>query len=172
MKLLYQKILDTFAENKQIFEDLGLIAPMFIDLYDSQPEIPDQFEFMCPAIFIDYNITWSKTGNVRTGTLQVEIHVLTSDFPETDSRSRRLPEGLKKIDYYETVVNLLEGLATAETSGLELIAERPVSTDYFNYHVLTFQCNISRIFGDNTRFADGKIESIDYQSNIKQYLID
>ncbi len=170
MKNLYQAILKTFEDNPQAFTDGGLQAPLFIDLYDSQPEIPDQFEFMCPAIFLDYSISWEKNGTQRIGTLTLEVHVLTDATPSTSNISGRLPEGLQKIDYYETVVDLLEGVATEETSGLVLASERPVSTDYFNYHMLTFTCTISRKINRIKRFVNGVLEAIGISGNIKQRL--
>lgn len=168
MKILYQAILNTLSANKQAFADAGLQPPVFIDLYDSQPEIPDQFEFICPAIFIDYSIAWEKKGTQRIGTLTVELHVLTDATPETSNISARLPEGLKKIDYYETVVNLIEGIATEETSALTLYAERPISTDYFNYHLLTFTCTISRKVNTPRLYTHGSLENIIIQGNPKQ----
>ncbi|MDR0829656.1 MAG: hypothetical protein LBN95_06055 [Prevotellaceae bacterium] len=172
MRILYEKILETFDNNKECFVDKELIAPKFIDLYDSQPDTPEEFEFMCPAIFIDYNIVWERSGSQRIGTLLLEVHCLSSDTPETDNHSQRLPEGLQKIDFYETVADLLDGLATEETSGLVLTAERPVTTDYFNYHILTFECTISRSY-KGKRFADGTVEGVKMaDSNIKQYLVD
>jgi hypothetical protein len=172
MRILYEKILETFAENKGIFADKGLIAPKFIDLYDSQPDTPEEFEFMCPALFIDYNIVWDKRGGQRIGTLLLEVHCLSSDTPETDNLSQRLPEGLKKIDFYETVADLLDGLATEETSDLVLKAERPVTTDYFNYHVLTFECTISRSY-KSSGFANAELERVAVAEKfIKQYLVE
>ncbi|MDR0363769.1 MAG: hypothetical protein LBH92_01930 [Bacteroidales bacterium] len=100
------------------------------------------------------------------------MHVLTGDTPSTSNISKRLPEGLKKIDYYETVVDVLEGVATEETSGLVLSSERPVSTDYFNYHVLVFTCTISRKIGRLRKFIDGIIEKIPISGKIKQKLFD
>lgn len=172
MKALYLAILKSVEDNAEMFTEIDLQPPVFIDLYDSQPEIPDQFEFMCPALFVDYSIAWEKHGAQRIGTATVEVHVLTGDTPSTANISKRLPEGLQKIDYYETVVDVLEGLATEETSGLVLTSERPISTDYFNYHLLTFNCTISRKIGRLRRFIDGIIEKIPISGQIKQKLFD
>jgi hypothetical protein len=173
MKILYQAILDAFEGDKQaedsIFAAYGVEHPRYIDLYDSQPNVPEQFEFMCPAVFIDYAIAWQKKGAFRVGTLMLTVHVLTDATPETDNISARLPEGLKKIDYYEAVVDLLEGLETEETSGLTLTDERPVTTDYFNYHQLTFTCTISRKIRHIKRYADGIIEDIPIAGNPVKY---
>ncbi|MDR0363770.1 MAG: hypothetical protein LBH92_01935 [Bacteroidales bacterium] len=71
MKTLYLAILKSVEENAEFFTELDLHPPLFIDLYDSQPEIPDQFEFMCPVLFIDYSIAWEKHGGQRIGTATV-----------------------------------------------------------------------------------------------------
>lgn len=144
MKLLYQAIQTLFRqpETIQAFRALNLTPPEYIDLYDGQPEEPERFEFTTPALFIDYSIDWSTAGTTRIGTLTLEVHVLTDPTDETDNHATLL--GLEKVDYYETISNLLEDLSTSETSGLVLKSERPVTTDYFSYHQLTFTCTISR----------------------------
>lgn len=170
MKPLYQAIQTLFRQPETIatFRALSLTPPEYIDLYDGQPEEPDRFEFTTPALFIDYSIDWSTAGTTRIGTLTLEAHVLTDPTDETDNLSA-LP-GLEKVDYYETVSNLLEDLATSETSGLVLKSERPVTTDYFNYHQLTFTCTISRRRTNIT--TQGSIDSLNLSPQKKRYQID
>lgn len=176
MKLLYEAILKTVEAEQNaaktdpdnsMFAVANLEPPQYVDLYDDQPEIPDQFEFICPALFIEYAIEWTKTGSVRIGTLTLTVHVLT-DAMEDTHLTNTLPTGFQKIDYYETIVNMLEGLETSETSGLVLTHERPVTTDYFNYHELTFTCQISRKANDIRRYVDGIIEAIPINGHIKE----
>jgi hypothetical protein len=179
MKILYQACLKAFAAEtdlycndpgQSLFRLIDAPPPVYIDLYDSQPEMPGQFEgFRCPALFLDYHISWERNGAQRIGTLTLEAHVLTDALEETTNISG-LPDGCKKIDYYETVVNVLEGIATEETSQLILSGERPVSTDYFNYHLLTFACTISRKITAARRYRDGLIEKINIGGNIKEKL--
>ena len=145
MKQLYKAIQTLFKqpETIDIFRSLNLTPPEHIDLYNGQPEAPEQFEFTTPALFIDYAISWEVAGTMRKGELSVDVHILTDPTPETDNLPDEL-SGMEKIDYYETVSDLLEKLSTSETSGLVLKSERPVATEYFNYHLLTFTCTISR----------------------------
>ena len=75
---------------------------------------------------------------------------------------------MEKITYYETISDLLEDLSTSETSGLILKGERPITTDYFNYHLLTFSCTISRRRTDISLM--GKIENI--IADRKKYIVD
>ena len=119
---------------------------------------------------------------MRLGTLTLEVHILTDPTPETDNLTAPL-SGLEKVDYYETISDLLESLSTSETSALVLTSERPVTTDYFNYHAITFTCTISRrrtqvtgiTIGD-VRLHPGTKESIEEQLRHmppeKIYLID
>lgn len=176
MKLLYEAILKTVQAEQgaanndpqnSMFATASLEPPQYVDLYDGQPEIPDQFEFICPALFIEYAIEWTKTGSVRIGTLTLTVHVLTDAMDDTHLINQ-LPKGFEKIDYYETVVNMFEGLETSETSGLVLTHERPVATDYFNYHELTFTCQISRKANNIRRYVDGIIEAIPIKGNIRE----
>lgn len=159
MKELYLCIQKLFKKDETIeyFHNLHLSAPEFVDLYNGQPETPEDFEFTTPALFIDYAISWERAGTMRRGELTVEVHVLTDPTPETDNLTQEI-KGMEKVVYYETVSNLLEDLATSETSGLALKAERPMSTDYFNYHMLTFSCTISRRRTDV--LLVGKIDNI------------
>ncbi|WP_455971962.1 hypothetical protein [Bacteroides congonensis] len=169
MKELYTAIQNLFSteETKAVFEEAHLYPPEFIDLYNGQPESPEEFEFTTPALFIDYSINWERSGAMRRGELNLEVHVLTDPTPETDNLPLAV-EGMEKVLYYETVSNILEDLATSETSGLVLKQERPVTTDYFNYHLLTFSCTISRRRTDIS--LTGKIENIIAER--KKYIID
>lgn len=169
MKELYTAIQHLFSteETKAVFNEAHLYPPEFIDLYNGQPESPEEFEFTTPALFLDYSINWERSGAMRRGELTLEVHVLTDPTPETDNLPPTL-EGMEKITYYETISNLLEDLSTFETSGLILKQERPITTDYFNYHLLTFSCTISRRRTDISHV--GKIEHIVTEK--KKYIID
>lgn len=87
MKQLYKSIQSLFKspETLPVFQQLNLCPPEFIDLYNGQPESPDDFEFTTPALFIDYSISWDKAGTMRLGTLTLEVHILTDPTPETDN---------------------------------------------------------------------------------------
>lgn len=128
--------------------------------------MPEDFEFSTPALFIDYSVSWERAGAMRRGELTLDVHVLTDPTAETDNLTSEI-EGLEKITYYETVSNILEDLATSETSGLVLKGERPVATDYFNYHLLSFSCTISRRRTDVS--LTGKIDSVVAEK--KKYII-
>lgn len=169
MKELYTAIQNLFSteETKAVFEEAHLYPPEFIDLYNGQPESPEEFEFTTPALFIDYSINWERSGAMRRGELTLEVHVLTDPTPETDNLPPVI-EGMEKITYYETISDLLEDLSTSETSGLILKGERPITTDYFNYHLLTFSCTISRRRTDISLM--GKIENI--IADRKKYIVD
>lgn len=170
MKQLYKTIQELFKqpETIQLFHSLNLSPPEYIDLYDGQPEEPERFEFTIPALFIDYAISWERAGTMRKGELSVEVHVLTDPTDETDNLSETL-SGMEKVDYYETISNLLEDLSTCETSRLVLKSERPVTTDYFNYHLLTFTCTISR---RRTNIIAGMVDSTNISRLPKIYEID
>lgn len=168
MKELYTSIQKLFRDNETvaIFREAGLTPPEYIDLYNGQPEMPEDFEFSTPALFIDYSVSWERAGAMRRGELTLDVHVLTDPTAETDNLTSEI-EGLEKITYYEAVSNILEDLATSETSGLVLKGERPVATDYFNYHLLSFSCTISRRRTDVS--LTGKIDSVVAEK--KKYII-
>lgn len=167
MKELYTAIQDLFKQKEtvKVFNGKKLRVPEFIDLYNGQPEEPNEFEFTLPALFIDYSIAWDRAGTMRKGELTVEVHVLAEPGEETDNLNVPL-SGLDKVDYYETISDLLEDLSTSETSKLVLKGEKPVATDYFNYHLLTFSCTISR------RRTSVRKEVVENVSIEKKYIID
>jgi hypothetical protein len=104
---------------------------------------------------------------MRLGALTLEVHILTDPTPETDNLTEPL-SGLEKVDYYETISDLLEGLSTSETSALVLTSERPVVTDYFNYHAITFTCTISR---RRTQVIGKIINNLQLSSKQKKYIL-
>ena len=93
MKQLYNSIQSLFhsPETLQLFRQLNLCPPEFIDLYNGQPESPEDFEFTTPALFIDYSISWDKAGTMRLGTLTLEVHILTDPTPETKLNTHGKP---------------------------------------------------------------------------------
>lgn len=145
MKNLYLKIIETFEKNRERFAESGLLSVETIDLYDGQPDEPNNFEFTCPALFVDYDIDWERGGSSRKqGVVNVEVHVLTHPGTGTESFNPSLPEGLQKLEYYELIAELLEGVCTDNIPPLALIGEKPAITDYFCYHVLKFNTTIYR----------------------------
>lgn len=97
MKQLYKSIQSLFKspETLQLFQQLNFCPPEFIDLYNGQPESPDDFEFTTPALFIDYSISWDKAGTMRLGTLTLEVHILTDPNPR-NRQPHRPPQRSRK----------------------------------------------------------------------------
>lgn len=145
MKNLYLKIIETLENGKEKFLAKGLEPIETIDLYDGQPEHPEDFEFTSPALFIDYRIDWERGGSeVKKGVVSLDIHVVTHPGAGTESFSSALPDALKILDYYEVVASLVENVETEHVSSLALIGEEPVVTDYLCYHILRFNAAITR----------------------------
>jgi hypothetical protein len=139
MTSLYQKIIETVTANNTSFTGKGLTAPVTIDLYAGQPDAPELFNFFTPALFIEYSIEWEH-GNryAKQGKFLLDVHILVDPVPGTENYSLRQTEGLKKIEFYDLVSRLLDGLNSETTGTMALIGEEPRPTEYFNYHVLHF----------------------------------
>lgn len=145
MKNLYLKIIETLENGKEEFITRGLIPIETIDLYDGQPEHPEDFEFTCPALFIDYRIDWERGGpEIKKGVISLDIHVVTHPGTGTENFSTQLPDALKILDYYEVITSLMEKVGTDQVPPLALISEEPAQTDYFCYHILRFNATITR----------------------------
>ena len=76
--------------------------------------------------------------------------------------SKRLSEELKRLDYYQIVADILEGINTENPTYLSLINESPVTTDYGIYHKLTLQTTVQHTYSNSD--MTGRIGDI----NIKQ----
>lgn len=157
MKNLYLKIIETIENNRGRFTDANLAPVETIDLWDGQTDEPNGFEFTCPALFIDYKIDWERGGSgIKKGVMNLDVHVLTHPGAGTESFNPRLPESLKKLEYYELVAELLETVSTDNVSNLAMIAEEPAITDYFCYHMLRFNAPVYRV--RNRRYT--KVEHV------------
>lgn len=145
MKNLYLKIVETIENSRELFTEKGLLPIETIDLYDGQPDEPNNFEFTCPALFVDYKIDWERGGSgMKRGVVNLDVHILTHPGIGTENFNPRLPEGLQKLEYYDLIAELMERVATDNVSSLALISEEPVLTDYFCYHMLRFNAPIYR----------------------------
>lgn len=165
MKNLYLKIIETLENGKDKFLLRGLAPIETIDLYNGQTEHPEDFEFTCPALFIDYRIDWERGGAViKKGVVSLDMHVVTHPGPGTESFSSALPDALKILDYYEIITALLEKVETENVSSLALISEEPMQTDYFCYHILRFSTVITR--GKEYRYI--KLKDIDLNVTLKK----
>lgn len=145
MKNLYLKIVETIENSRELFTEKGLLPIETIDLYDGQPDEPNNFEFTCPALFVDYKIDWERGGSgMKRGVVNLDVHILTHPGIGTESFNPRMPESLQKLEYYELLAELLETVYTDHISNLALSGEEPVITDYFCYHMLRFNAQIYR----------------------------
>lgn len=145
MRDLYLKLIETLTENPALFTNLDLLPPAVIDLYNGQPDNPNGFEFVCPALFVDYKIDWERGGSgLKKGVVNLDIHVLLQPGGGAENFNPRLSEALKKIGYYELIATLAENVTTDNVGNLTLISEEPMQTDYFCYHVLRFNAPVYR----------------------------
>lgn len=148
MQNLYLNIVRAISESKARFVDLGLEPIRTVDMYNGQPDNPSAFEFVSPAMFIDYSIDWERGGAaLKQGLARVTAHVITDPAPGSESWSDRAQEGLRRIAYYALVMDVLEGLHSDEIGSLYAISEQPSQTDYFDYHTITFEAIVNRAKG-------------------------
>ena len=137
MQNLYLKIVETINQNKQMFIDEELEPPRHIDLYNGQPDNPKAFEFVTPALFVDYGIDWSPgTAGAKQGTLTIDCHILTA--ARTNSESWSDATASKELLFHEIIMELLESVSTDNVTSLICTGEKPSQTDFFDYHIMTF----------------------------------
>lgn len=142
---LYQNIISKLRANAARFTELGIEPISTVDLYNGQPENPEAFEFTTPALFIDYGIDWERGGSgYKSGIATIDIHILADKRPGTENWSNRIDDGIKRLLYHSLIGEILESVGSPFTGSLCLINEKPKQTDYFDYHILTFDTSITR----------------------------
>lgn len=149
MQELYRNIIQRLDDARPQFLERGLPPVETVDLYDGQPEDPEAYEFTCPALFLDYKIDWERgASGVKRGTVAVDLHILLNPMPGTENWSDLLPAGLQKMEYYDLVAQILEGVDSTNVGELYITGEEPRQTDYFCYHL--FHMNAPIIHRHNT----------------------
>lgn len=136
MHNLYQAIVDKFESKKALFSDALLEPIQTIDFYMGQPATPNAFEFSLPAIFIDYAIDWENN------TITVEAHCLSEFMEDTENFSTKREQGLEYMRRLAITRSVLTNTSTQFITGLKPTTERPATTEYFHYHVLSFRAAI------------------------------
>lgn len=136
MHNLYEAIVAKIEAKKSLFINNELPTIEVVDLYMGQPIAPGEFEFTLPAIFIDYNIDWEQ--NIIT----IDAHLLADFMEDTENISEKRSLGLNYMRTVAIVRRILTNVSTPFITGLKPMSERPATTDYYHYHILTFRANI------------------------------
>lgn len=136
MHQLYPAILERFEDKKEWFTRNGLLPIATIDMYMEQPVKPNEFEFILPAIFIDYNIDWNE------GIITVDAHCLSEYLEDTENFAANITSGLNYVKSIAVVRHIITNTKTDFISCLKPQGERPATTDYFHYQILSFKANI------------------------------
>lgn len=162
MEEIYLKIIEAFEAKKQWFTNAGLKPPKFVDFYFGQPDDPEQFEFVLPALFVDYSSTWTKEGRVYAGQTTLNFHAIPELAPTASNISARQSAGLKIITWYRLVRQVLDTVTGENFADLLRGTESPAYTRDFKYHIMSYSTVMAEESGKEVgRFGEGKIEDID-----------
>ena len=150
MNTAINKIILCIAENSSAFTEKNFIAPQTVDTYQGQPLAPDQFEFVIPAIFIDYMADYSNEK------LYFYLHVLQDYTEDTENFAQNRANGMRFNDYLTTIKCLLNGMRIGGAFGaLKLHQEVPVQTEFFYYHQITFSCSLNNdLYAQKQKYVD------------------
>lgn len=149
MNRLFKKIQDVLTSNQQKFEDAAVQPPETLDVYLGQPVAPDDFEFVNPAIFFDYNIDYSQ------GLCYIYLHCLQDFGADTENFARHQDDGLKYIDYLNVIKRCLNKIRPGKPFGvLKLYQDVPVTSEYYYYHQITLTCTIDPDYDDVDIYID------------------
>ena len=152
MDLIYQKIVDTFNNNKQVFIDRNLPPVRQVDIYMGQPDDPASFELFLPAVFVDWSITEGTDKDENF--MQLDFHVIQEPGIATENFSERLTEGLEYIQMIKTVKYLVNRSRAENTTPLSYIGERPRITPFFKYHIVSEEDSINRPTNTEVELTD------------------
>jgi hypothetical protein len=125
-------------DNKQKFSNKGLSGDFFIDIYRSQPQEPELYEyFSLPALFVDYSMQGQGKNQPRL--VNLSLHILTDEMPDASNISDQQQAGLNRFLYLIMLQSILEGCRLGKTSTLEFLTETIIDAPVVNYHVQTYQ---------------------------------
>ncbi|MDR1865977.1 MAG: hypothetical protein LBR08_10455 [Bacteroidales bacterium] len=135
MDRVYNKITETLEANAEAFTRAGLTPPAVVDVFMGQPDVPQDFEFVLPAVFFDCSADFDGE------TLLIDLHVLTDFMEDTENIAPDRNRGLYYFRFLNVIKRCLKGMKTPPVFGpLVPYRETPVRTDFYNYHLLTFRC--------------------------------
>jgi hypothetical protein len=138
METLYQKIIETFNLNTQVFTDRGLPVPRTIDIDYGQADDPENFELFLPAVLINFAVVPGEPNS--SDVLNLQLSVVQDPGELTASYAADLQPGLQYLRLLRAVRFVMNNLASAETSPLKFKALRPAATQYFKLHVIEYSC--------------------------------
>ena len=134
MKNLYEKLKAKIIDNND-FTTANLKPIKSFEIYKGQYEAPENFElFDTPAIFVDWNISWDKNAKNKTGTLNLNLHIIVED----------ICNDISMLDYYDTINSIVENTETQFTGKLKLISEGNSETGILNVYMMNYEASIRR----------------------------
>ncbi|WP_295674628.1 hypothetical protein [uncultured Mucilaginibacter sp.] len=157
-----------FTAKAAWFTSRGLIPPRLIDFYMGQPENPEEFEFVLPALFMDYSVSWKMTGQYYGGPATLMFHALPDTAAPTENISARQAEGLQTTVWYRLVRQVLDTVTGENFQQLIRGQEHTAATADFRYHIMDYGTQVSEIPGQYVdKFTDGSIEEINITGDAK-----
>jgi hypothetical protein len=168
MELLLKKIQDTFNANKQVFHQRGLPHVRQIDMHLGQPDNPDDFELLLPAMFISYSILEDDTST-EPDELLLDFHLLQEAIGRSEGNSPNRDVSLTYLRMIDAVKYMLKDLTSEHTTGLRRAGQRPQNTEYYNYDIISMKCWITQANDSFTKpaYTEGTIDKIRTDAFVK-----
>ena len=157
-----------FTAKASWFTDAGLTPPRMIDFYMGQTENPDEFEFVLPALFMDYTVNWKMTGQYYAGPAGLMFHALPDTAAPTENISARQTEGLQTIIWYRLVRQVLDTVSGENFQQLIRGQEHNAATVEFRYHIMDYNTQVTELPGQLVgKYTDGSVEEINITGDAK-----
>lgn len=110
------------------------------DIYMGQPDDPESFELFFPAVFVDWAITPGGPG--EEDLIVIDFHIVEEPGTHSENFSNRLNESLNYIKRIKAVKYLMNRLRASNSTPLTYNGERPRTTPFFKYHIVSYKCYI------------------------------
>lgn len=168
MKIPFLNLYAIIEAEKQKFEDYGLNANFFIDIYRGQPEDPEQHEYYSlPALFIDYTITGQ--GKDKPRLIQITLHLEIDEENNMSNVSPDKESGMNRFVYCAVLQEILEGKKLVGNSALRFVSEVPIDNQVADYHSLIFEFeSFAKDLISNPVFETGEFDKPNVDGNLKE----
>ena len=171
MKNLYKKIIQTLTspEAKQKFIDADVKPIKWVDEFEGQYYQPEMFEgFTTPAVLVEWDIQYPKAKPAAD--VSLTLHIMYEQPAHADSLNKDIDKALKRFDFKDIVLELINGLESKNTGKLELISESGLKEPAIvKVHLLTFECSYrskQKEYGEFTpddMTLNGNIKAFDFE---------
>ncbi|NLN33897.1 MAG: hypothetical protein GX159_09940 [Flavobacteriaceae bacterium] len=168
MKEFYKKLCQKFdasnSETQARFQEFGLTAPRYIDLYAQQDLNEENFElFHGNALLVEWMINYEESPAIAT----IELRVCFEQLRSTANISANMDVALKSMDYNHLVDQLVQTITTESTGKLKLVWEGSNRLDSIvDIYIFRYECQYVKRAPEPEYPNTGKFEDLEINGQL------